>query len=152
FQAAAARGLTRFVGRDNELAALSRALARTAAGRGQVIDIVGDPGVGKSRLVWEVTHSHRIQGWLVVQGSSVPYGKATSYLPIIDLLKGYCCIEDRDGPQMVREKLTGKLLTLDRALQADLPALLSLLDVPTEDLEWAMLDPPQRRRRTLDAV
>jgi len=152
FQAAAARGLTRFVGRENELAALSRALARTAAGRGQVIDIVGDPGVGKSRLVWEVTHSHRVQRWLVLQAGSVPYGKATSYLPIIDLLKGYCCIEDRDGPQMVREKLTGKLLALDRALQADLPALLSLLDVPTEDLEWAMLDPPQRRRRTLDAV
>src|SRR5262249_25915887 len=151
-QAAAARGLTRFVGRENELEALSQALARTAAARGQVIAIVGDSGVGKSRLVWEVTHSHRVQGWLVLQAGSVPYGKATSYLPIIDLLKGYFCIEDRDGPRTVREKLTGKLLTLDRALEGDLPALLSLLDVPTDDLEWSTLDPPQRRRRTLDAV
>jgi class 3 adenylate cyclase/tetratricopeptide (TPR) repeat protein len=151
-QAAAGRGLTHFVGRENELEALSQALARTAAGRGQVIGIVGEPGVGKSRLVWEVTHSHRVQGWLVLQACSVPYGKATSYLPIIDLLKGYFCIEDRDGPPTVREKLTGKLLTLDRALEGHLPALLSLLDVPTDDLEWSTLDPPQRRRRTLDAV
>ena len=151
FQAAAARGLTRFVGRESELAALTRALARTEAGRGQVIAIVGDPGVGKSRLVWEVTHSHRVQGWLVLQAGSVPFGKA-SCLPIIDLLKGYSCIEGRDGPQTVREKLTEKLLTVDRALEGHLPALLSLLDVPTDDLEWSMLDPPQRRRRTLEAV
>src|SRR3984893_17665287 len=151
FQAAAARGLTRFVGRESDLAALTRALARTEAGRGQVIAIVGDPGVGKSRLVWEVTHSHRVQGWLVLQAGSVPFGKA-SCLPIIDLLKGYSCIEGRDGPQTVREKLTEKLLTVDRALEGHLPALLSLLDVPTDDLEWSMLDPPQRRRRTLEAV
>jgi class 3 adenylate cyclase/tetratricopeptide (TPR) repeat protein len=152
FNTAAARGLTRFVGRENELEALHQALARTAAGRGQVIGIVGEPGVGKSRLVWEVTHSHRVQGWLVLQAGSVSYGKATSYLPIVDLLKGYFCIEDRDGPEEVREKLTGKLLTLDRALEGHLPALLSLLDVPTDDLQWSTLDPAQRRRRTLDAV
>jgi class 3 adenylate cyclase/tetratricopeptide (TPR) repeat protein len=152
FQTAAARGLTRFVGRENELEALSQALARTVAGRGQVIGIVGEPGVGKSRLVWEVTRSHRVQGWLVLQAGAVPFGKATSYLPIIDLLKRYFCIEDRDGPPRMREKVTGKLLTLDRALEAHLPALLSLLDVPTEDLEWSTLDAPQRRRRTLDAV
>ncbi len=152
FQTAAARGLTRFVGREYELEALSQALARTAAGRGQVIAIVGEPGVGKSRLVWEVTHSHRVQGWLVLQAGAVPYVKATSYLPIIDLLKGYFGIEDRDGPATVREKVTGKLLTLDRALEGHLPALLSLLDVPTDDMEWSTLDPPQRRRRTLDAV
>src|SRR4029077_20478909 len=103
-------------------------------------------------LVWEVTHSHRVQGWLVLQAGSVSYGKATSYLPIVDLLKGYFRIEDRDGPGTVREKLTGKLLTLDRALGGHLPALLSLLDVPTDDLEWSTLDPPQRRRRQLDSI
>jgi tetratricopeptide (TPR) repeat protein len=152
FNTAAARGLTRFVGRENELEAIHQTLARTATARGQVIAIVGEPGVGKSRLVWEVVHSHRVQGWLVLQAGSVSYGKATSYLPIIDLLKGYFCIEDRDGPETVREKLTAKLLTLDRALEGHLPALLSLLDVPTDDLQWSTLDPPQRRRRTLDAV
>jgi class 3 adenylate cyclase/tetratricopeptide (TPR) repeat protein len=149
---AAAQGLTRFVGRENELEALHQALARTAAAHGLVIAIVGEPGVGKSRLVWEVTHSHGVQGWLVLQAGSVSYGKATSYLPIVDLLRAYFCIEDRDGPGTVRDKLTSKLLSLDRTLEGHLPALLSLLDVPTDDLQWSTLDPPQRRRRTLDAV
>src|SRR5262249_42513470 len=112
----------------------------------------GEPGVGKSRLVWEVTHSHRVHGWLVLQAGSVSYGKATSYWPVIDLLKGYFGIEDRDGPRAVQEKVTGKLLTLDRAQEGSLPALLSLLDVPTDDPQWQTLDPLQRRRRTLDAV
>src|SRR5262249_18495815 len=152
FHAAAARGLTEFVGRENELEALIQALARAAAGRGQVIAIVGEAGVGKSRLVWEVTHSHRVHGWLVLHAGSVSYGKATSYLPVIDLLKGYFVIEDRDGPRAVQEKLTGKLLTLDRELEPSLPAFLALLDVPTDDPQWAALDPLQRRRRTLDAV
>jgi class 3 adenylate cyclase len=129
--AAAARGFTRFVGREPELEALRHALARAAAGHGQVVAIVGEPGVGKSRLVWEVTHSYRVHSWLVLQAGSVSYGKATSYLPVVDLLKGYFGIEDRDAPRAVQERLTGKLLTLDRALEAHLPALLSLLDVPT---------------------
>jgi predicted ATPase/class 3 adenylate cyclase len=149
---AAARGLTRFVGREGELEQLRQALGRAAAGHGQVVAIVGEPGVGKSRLVWEVTHSPRVHGWLVLQAGSVSYGQATSYLPVIDLLKSYFAIEERDGPRTVREKLTGKLLTLDRTQEGSLPALLSLLDVPTEDPQWATLDPPQRRRRTLEAV
>jgi predicted ATPase/class 3 adenylate cyclase len=150
--AAAARGLTRFVGRKGELDQLRQALGRASGGHGQVVAIVGEPGVGKSRLVWEVTHSHRVHGWLVLHAGSVSYGKATSYLPVIDLLKGYFAIEDRDGPRTVREKLTGKLLTLDRTQEGSLPALLALLDVPTDDPQWPTLDPPQRRRRTLDAV
>ena len=117
-----------------------------------MVAIVGEPGVGKSRLIWELTHSHRIQGWLVLEAGSVSYGKATSYLPVIDLLKGYFRIGDRDTHQEIREKVTGKLLTLDRALEPALPALLALLDVPVEDPQWQALDPPQRRQQTLDAV
>src|SRR2546428_362797 len=83
-------------------------LGQTSGGHGQVVAIAGEPGVGKSRLVWEVTHSHRLHGWLVLQASSVSYGRATSYLPVIDLLKTYFAIEDRDGPRAMREKLTGK--------------------------------------------
>ncbi len=150
--AAAARGLTRFVGRAPELEQLRQALGRATDGHGQLVALVGEPGVGKSRLVWEVTHSHRVHGWLVLQAGSVSYGQATSYLPVIDLLRGYFAIEDRDAPRVVQEKLTGRLLTLDRALEDSLPALLSLLDVPTDDPQWPTLDPPQRRRRTLDAV
>ena len=150
--AAATRGLTRFVGRETELEQLRQALGRAASGHGQLLALVGEPGVGKSRLVWELTHSHLTHGWLAVQASSVSYGQATPYLPVIDLLKRYFAIEDRDGLGAVREKVTGKLSTLDHGLGASLPALLSLLDVPTDDGQWPTLDPPQRRRRTLDAV
>ncbi|HKQ60140.1 MAG TPA: AAA family ATPase [Candidatus Polarisedimenticolaceae bacterium] len=151
-QAAAARGLARFVGRDPEMEQLRRALRRAADGHGQVAAITGDPGLGKSRLVYEFTRSHHAQGWLVLEASSVSYGKATSYLPVIDLLKGYARITDRDSPRDIREKATGKLLALDRVLEPTLPALLALLDVPGDDAQWARLDPPQRRQRTLDAV
>jgi class 3 adenylate cyclase/tetratricopeptide (TPR) repeat protein len=150
-QAAAARGLTRFVGRDAELETLRRTLEQAGAGHGQIVALVGEPGVGKSRLVWEFGHSHRTQGWLVLESGSVSYGKATSYLPVIDLLKSYCGIEARDDTRRIREKVTGKLLTLDEALRPTLPAFLSLLDVPTDDAAWDALDPPQRRQRTLDA-
>ena len=151
-QAAAARGLTRFVGRDAELDALRQALAQADAGQGQVVALVGEAGVGKSRLVYEFSHSHRTQGWLILASSSVSYGKATPYLPVLDLLKAYCGIESRDEARQVREKLTGKLLTLDVALGSALPAVLSLLDVPVDDPAWQGLDPPQRRQRTLEAV
>jgi class 3 adenylate cyclase/tetratricopeptide (TPR) repeat protein len=151
-QAAVRRGLTRFVGRDAELELLRRAQQLAGDGHGQVTAIVGEAGVGKSRLVYEFTHSHRLQGWLILQSSSVSYGKATSYLPVIDVLKGYFKIQDRDELREIREKVTGKLLTLDRALEPTLPALLTLLDVPVDDAAWQALDPGQRRQRTLDAA
>ena len=150
--AAAARGLTRFVGRDGELDQLRQAMERAQVGHGQVVAVVGDPGVGKSRLYWEFTHSHRPQGWLILETASVSYGKATTYLPVIDLLKAYFHIEGRDETRTIREKVTGKVLSLDRVLESSLPALLSLLEVPVEDDAWRRLDPPQRRHRTLDAV
>jgi class 3 adenylate cyclase/tetratricopeptide (TPR) repeat protein len=151
-QASARRGLTRFVGRDAEVEQLHRAQQFAEAGRGQVAAIVGEAGVGKSRLVYEFTHSHRLHGWLTLESASVSYGKATSYLPVVDLLKGYFKIQDRDDLREIREKVTGKLLTLDRSLEPTLPALLALLDVPVDDAAWQALDPAERRRRTLDAV
>jgi class 3 adenylate cyclase/tetratricopeptide (TPR) repeat protein len=151
-QAAVARGFTRFVGRDAELEVLRQTLERARGGHGQLVAVVGEPGVGKSRLTWEFTHSHRAQGWLVLASGSVSYGKATSYLPVIDLLKDYGGIESRDDVQRMHEKLTGKLLTLDPALGPTLPAFLALLDVPVEDPAWHALDPSQRRQRTLDAL
>jgi class 3 adenylate cyclase/tetratricopeptide (TPR) repeat protein len=149
---AAARGLTRFVGRDAETEQIRRALALAHEDRGQLVAIVGEPGVGKSRLVYEFTHSHRTQDWLVLEAGSLSYGKATSYLPVIDLLRTYFKIDERETHREIREKVTGKLLTLDRALEPTLPALLALLDVPVEDPAWQALDPAQRRQRTLDAV
>jgi class 3 adenylate cyclase/tetratricopeptide (TPR) repeat protein len=151
-QATAARGLTKFVGRNTELETLRRTLEQAGAGHGQLVALVGEPGVGKSRLVWEFSHSHRTQGWLVLEAGSVSYGKATNYLPVIELLRSYCGIESRDEPRRIQEKLTGKVLTLDVALQPLLTALLALLDLPVDDPAWQALDPPQRRQRTLDAV
>src|SRR5258705_6742818 len=151
-QASAVRGLSRFVGRDAEVEQLHRALEQARQGRGQIAAIVGEPGVGKSRLVFELTHSHRVEGCLVLESGSVSYGKATSYLPVIDLLKSYFRVSGRDTHRDIQEKVTGKILTLDRGLEPILPALLTLLDVPAEDPQWQGLDPPQRRQRTLDAV
>jgi class 3 adenylate cyclase/tetratricopeptide (TPR) repeat protein len=149
---AAARGLTRLVGREHELGQLSQALDRTRAGHGQLVAVVGEPGVGKSRLYWEFVHSYRTGGALVLESRSVSYGRATTYLPIIDLLRGYFDVESRDEVQMVREKVVGKVLALDKALEPTVPAFLALLDVAGEDPGWHALDPWQRRQRTLDAV
>jgi class 3 adenylate cyclase len=150
--AAGARGFTRFVGRDAEIEQLRRTLGLAQDGHGQLVAVVGEPGVGKSRLVYEFTHSHRTQDWVILEAGSVSYGKATSYLPVIDLLRAYFKVHDRETHREIREKVTGKLLTLDRALEPTLPALLALLDVPVEDARWQALDPPQRRPRTLEAV
>jgi class 3 adenylate cyclase len=119
-QAVTRRGLTRFVGRDAEVEQLRHAMERAAAGHGQVVAIVGEAGVGKSRLVYEFVHSHRLHGWLVLEAASVSYGKTTSYLPVIDLLRGYFKIQDRDDLREIREKVTGKVLTLDRAVEPTL--------------------------------
>ena len=151
-QAAASRGLVRFVGRDDELEHLRRALQRAGAGHGQVAAIVGAAGVGKSRLVYEFTHSHHLHGWRVLEATSLSYGRATSYLPVIGLLREYFAIGDRDDLRAIREKVTGRLFTLDRSLELALPALLALLDVPIDDPAWHGLEPAQRRQHTLDAV
>jgi class 3 adenylate cyclase/tetratricopeptide (TPR) repeat protein len=150
-QAMAARGLTRFVGRQVEMDTLSRALQQAAGASGQLVAVVGEPGIGKSRLYWEFTRSHRTHGWLLLESGSVSYGKANAYRPLIDLLRAYFQIESRDDVRRMREKVTGRLLSLDRTLEADLPALLSLLDVPEDNAQWQSLEPPQRRQRTLEA-
>ena len=151
-QAAASRGLSRFVGRDSETEQLRRALEQARVGHGQIVAVVGEPGVGKSRLFYEFTHSHRTEGCLIIESGSVSYGKATPYLPVIDLLKAYFKIQDRDNQRDIREKVIGKLLTLDKTLEPALPALLALLDVAVEDQPWQNLDPLQRRQRTLEAI
>jgi class 3 adenylate cyclase len=151
-QVTAARGLTRFVGRDAELAALVQALARAGAGHGQVVAAVGEAGVGKSRLIYEFVHVHHLQDWRVLESASVSYGKATPYFPVIDLLKRYSHVDDSDDPRTIRAKLTGQILTLDETLHDTLPALLALLDALPADSPFAQLDPPQRRQRTRDAL
>ena len=151
-QAAAGRGLTRFVGRDIQLERLLGAQQLAGQGRGQVVAIIGEAGVGKSRLVHEFLHSHHTADWLILESSSASYGRATPYLPIIELLRRYFKINVHDRPHSIREKLSDRILTLDPALQDALPPLLDLLDVLDDEHPFRSLDPPQHRRYTYQAV
>ena len=110
-QASVARGLTRFVGRDAEIEQLRHAQEQVSRGRGEIVAVVGEPGVGKSRLFYEFIHSHRSHGWLILESSSVSYGKAAPWLPLVDLLKAYFRC-DRDDTRAILAKVTA-LLTLD---------------------------------------
>ena len=151
-QAAAARGLTRFVGRQPEVEAVRQARERAGTGHGQIVALVGEAGVGKSRLVYECVHAQDTQGWRVLESASVSYGKAMPYFPVIDLLKRYAQIEDTDDPRTRRARVTGQVLTLDEALQDTLPPLLALLDALPEDSPFRQLEPQQRRQHTLAAL
>jgi pimeloyl-ACP methyl ester carboxylesterase len=151
-QAAVARGLTKFVGRDTEIEALRQTLEQAGAGHGQVVAAVGEAGVGKSRLVYEFIQSHRTQDWLVLESASVSYGKATPYFPVIDLLKRYAHVEDGDDARTIRAKVTGHVLTLDEMLHETLPALLALLDALPEDQPFLTLGSHERRQRPLRAL
>jgi class 3 adenylate cyclase/tetratricopeptide (TPR) repeat protein len=151
-QALTTRVSTRFVGRAVELQALSKVLERVPAGYGEVVALVGEPGVGKSRLVWELAHSPRSRGWRVLETSAASYSRDSPYFSVIDLLKAYFQIKARDDIGEIREKVTSEVLTLDPTLRSSLAPILALLEVPVEDPEWERLDAPQRRQRTLDAI
>jgi class 3 adenylate cyclase/tetratricopeptide (TPR) repeat protein len=150
-QASARRGLSKFVGREAELAQIRQALEFASSGRGQIVAAVGEAGVGKSRLFYEfqaVGHN----GCLVLEAPSVPHGKASAYLPLIDLLQSYFDIIQDDDERRRREKIAGKILMLDRALEEILPYFFTLLEVPESDDQFARLDAEVRKRRTLDAI
>jgi DNA-binding winged helix-turn-helix (wHTH) protein/tetratricopeptide (TPR) repeat protein len=146
------RPLSRFVGRDRELATLQTLMALVEEGRGQVVGLMGEPGMGKSRLCYEGITRHLSSRWTYLETRAVAYGQAIPYLPMIDLLKAYFRLDDRDRTPTIRDKVTATLHTLDTALQPTLPAFLTLLDVPVEEPHWQALGPPQRRQRLLDAV
>jgi class 3 adenylate cyclase/tetratricopeptide (TPR) repeat protein len=144
--------LTRFLGRDDELRALDRLLERAAAGQGQVVDVVGEAGVGKSRLVWEFTRSTRAQAWLRLEAPGVAYAKATPYAPVTEMLRGYFQVESADDAGAIRAKVTRRLLDLDPSLHWGIAPILSLGDIPADDPEYEALEPAQRRRRIFNAV
>ena len=150
-QASARRGLSKFVGREAELAQMKRALELAKSGRGQIAAAVGEAGVGKSRLFFEFQAAGQ-PGCLVLETLSVSHGKASAYLPLVDLLKNYFEITSDDDARRRREKIAGKILILDRALEDTLPYIFTLLEVAESDDQLARVDAEIRRRRTLDAI
>jgi DNA-binding NtrC family response regulator/tetratricopeptide (TPR) repeat protein len=146
------RPLSRFVGREQELTVLEDLLRRAGEGLGQIAGIIGEPGVGKSRLSYEFIRAHQTHGWLILEASANSYSQAVPYRPIIDLLKNYFQLDAGDDRQMIRRKITDKVLALEATLQPILPALFVLLNVPVEDELCQALDPSQRRQRFMDAV
>jgi class 3 adenylate cyclase/tetratricopeptide (TPR) repeat protein len=150
-QRSASRGYTKFVGRSGELAQMRRALESARAGHGQLVAAMGDPGVGKSRLFFEFKAVAQ-SGCLILEAYSVSHGKASAYLPVIDLLKGYFKIATEDDDRTRREKVNGKVLTLDRSLEETLPYLFGLLGIVENEDPLAQMDGQIKRRRTLDAI
>ena len=152
FQTVSSRGLSRFVGREGELKLLHEALNRAEARAGQVVAVVGEPGVGKSRLFHELVRSSHTRGWLVLETGSVSYGQMTAWMPVRELLRTLFQIDDRASPPEIETQVTAGLAALDPSLEDVLPAVLWLLDVPVEDPGWALLDPEQRRQSMLEGV
>ena len=150
-QRAAARGLTKFVGRQSEMDALKRAAEQAQVGRGQIVAVMADPGVGKSRLFYEFKATSQ-SGSMVLEAFSVSHGKASAYLPVLDLLAEYFEIDRDDDDRKRRERVLGKVLGLDRTLEDTLPYLNSLLGVADTSDSPAQMDPQIRRRRTLEAI
>jgi class 3 adenylate cyclase/tetratricopeptide (TPR) repeat protein len=146
-EAASERGLSPFVGRAMELAEARAAAARAAVGSGGVLALVGDAGVGKSRLFWEIAHAVQADGFRLLEGRSLSYGRATPYLSVIELLRRDFQIDDGDDERKIQEKITSKLLATDETLLVELPVFLTLFDVPGQ-----ALDGSRRRQRTLDAL
>jgi class 3 adenylate cyclase/tetratricopeptide (TPR) repeat protein len=151
-QVAAARGLTPFVGRATEVRRMLGALDRARAAHGQLVVVVGEAGVGKSRLLWEFIHSEHTEGCLLLEGQTASYTKEMSYAPIIDLLRKYFEIEERQDQDTIRVHVASRIHARDGALQPFVPAFLALLDVPVRDPEWVALDPSLRRARAIEGI
>jgi len=151
-QAATVRGLSRFVGREAEVAAVRQGLERARAGQGRMVALVGEPGVGKSRVIREFTEGPWTAVALVLQGRPIAYRRTPSWLPVVDALRRYFQVESGDDDRVIREKIASRVRALDPALAPAVTALHALADLEPEDPTWGRLDPPQRRRRIQEAV
>ncbi len=150
-QRSAGRGLTKFVGRDAEMTAIVRAAEQAKLGHGQIVAAIAEAGTGKSRLFFEFKAKNQ-SGWTVLDAFSVSHGKASAYLPLLDLLHSYFEIKPEDDARKRREKVNGKVLTLDRSLEDALPYLFALLAIVDGADSLAQMDAQVKKRRTLDAI
>jgi len=174
FQAGVRRGLTPLVGRNEEINIFNKLVEETVARRGHILAMVGEPGMGKSRLVHEFTRHQLPAGWLVLEGASVSYGKATPYFPLVEMLRRYFQITDGKAREEIQERVVNHILELSNVLQDTIAPILSLLGALPEERyspisvernwlsqhqdliemvnRFCAMDPQQRRRRTLDAL
>jgi len=145
------RGFTKFVGRQRELEAMKGALEQAKEGHGQIVAAMAEAGVGKSRLLFEFKAVSQT-GCMVLETFSVSHGKVSAYLPVIDLLNGYFKITSGDDARTRRERVNGKVLTLDRSLEDTIPYLFALLGIVEDRDPLAQMDAQVKKRRTLDAI
>jgi len=147
FDVSRSRGLSRFVGRADEMAALEAALARAREGNGQVVGVVAEPGVGKSRLCFELLERCRALGIRPLEGRALAHGKSVPFLTILQVFRAYYGITDQDSDRGAREKIAGRLLLLDESFREDLPLLFEFHGVPDPERPAPEMDPELRQRR-----
>jgi tetratricopeptide (TPR) repeat protein len=151
-EAAAAKGLTRFVGRKNSMAALMEAYEKAQLGSGQVVGIVGEAGVGKSRLLLEFKNLLPQGEFTYFEGRCIHFGGSMAYLPILDILKSYFDIKEGDREFIIKKKMEDKIIQLDEKLKGVLPPFEDLLSLKVVDEAYLELDPKQKRARVFEAI
>ena len=140
------QGFSRFVGRDEEMATLKGALERARGGEGGAIGIVAEPGIGKSRLCHEfVAHCHA-EGVEVFEAQAQAHGKSIPFMPVLQMLRSFFDIGDRDPEQLAREKIAGRALLLDPGFAEELPLTFDFLGVPDPDRPVPQMSPEGRQR------
>ena len=150
--AAVARGLTRFVGRKRELETVKEAFEKAGAGQGQVVGIVGEAGVGKSRLLLELRNVLPKGGYTYLEGQCLHYGGSMPYLPILDVFRSYVGIKEGEQEAVIKKKMRERILGLDENLRSVIPPFQELLSLKVEDEEYAKLEPKQKREKTFEAI
>jgi hypothetical protein len=151
FELAARRGLTKFVGREHELEQIKRTLESAIAGHGQVVAVMAEAGTGKSRLFYEFK-ARLPSACEVLEAYSVSHGKASAWLPVLELLRGYFGIQDADEQATRREKVHTALEALDPALSETRPYIFALLGLQDAPDPLAQMNPQVKRQRTLEAI
>ena len=152
FGASVAKGLTRFVGRRNSLNFLHEIYERAAAGSGQVVGMVGEAGVGKSRLLLEFRNRLSPDTYTYLEGQCLHYGEAIPYLPVRDILKSFFGIEVGDREFILKKKIRDRVLVLDKTLENALPSFHELLSVKSDDEKYLKLEPLVKREKVFEAI
>jgi tetratricopeptide (TPR) repeat protein len=151
-QASSIKGLTKFVGRKKSMVALKEALKKVTTGAGQVVGVVGEAGVGKSRLLLEFRNLLTQRFYTYLEGRCLHFGGSMGYLPFMDILRSYFEIEEGDREPLIKKKMAEKMAKLDKNLESDLPPFMDLISIKVEDEEFIKLGPQQKKERTFESV